>query len=175
MTQEMNMNYLHFIYGTVFGALLLSTSAAHAQSAEDIVISPEVTTRVPIANFGGQFPPKPPGVPTDIHRKVVNLFKRINNAYPDASRQRIFNRIGQELDINPERLFNAYHDSPSLNPPVIDTPQISPRAIDQAIERPNRASRPTVDRRIERIRPVRVARPVSPTRIRPTRVRPSGR
>jgi|GEM_PF-5562840 len=123
-------------------------------------------------------------VPAELHRKVVRLYFRIHNAYPDASRQRIFIKIAEELGIAPRRLWNLYHNPPRPNPgPVITDAQ----RVDK-VDRASPSAAPTrqvtdrrrsVDRipsdtvrtdraRVERIGPsrpeVRPVRPVRPER-----------
>lgn len=126
---------------------------------------------------GAGYPDKPEGVPTELHRKVVQLYKRIHNAYPDASRKRIFQKIGQELGVNPRRLWNAYHTprDPNAGPPTIDVrpvdaAHVDPARVDTRRDTRSRDARPADARRTDRVRDRRV-RDRRATRRPPARVR----
>jgi hypothetical protein len=138
------------------------------------------------------YPEKPDGVPSDIHRQLVQMLERLENAHPDATEKRLFNQIAGELGIAPERLWNAYHrdlgpPGQELDRPMSDTARAGKLDLSRTTDRPARtpeaqAARPQLraqTQRVERpasVRPserVRVQRPVE--RVRPERVAPSGR
>lgn len=130
---------------------------------------------------GGGYPPKPDGVPTDLHRQVVKLYQRLHAAHPDASRQRIFSKIGEELGIAPERLWNAYHDQGGgRTPPLTAPPLTKAETLDRSDKLTvRRADRPVADAvrgsvrsavpeggmRVERV--ARAERPQRLERVRP--------
>lgn len=144
---------------------------AFEKASGDLVTGPVITTpRGPDrGQDGAHYPDKPDGVPTELHRKVVKLYKRIHNAHPDASRKRIFQKIGQELGINPRRLWNAYHTprDPDVGPPIVDA-----RRVDAARDTRTRDVRPAATRSARRDRAGdRRVRDRRATRRPPARVR----
>lgn len=170
--------------GLIAGGFCLSGSAM-AQTNRDgstvTVASPAIS--VDRLSNGSHYPDKPNGVPPELHRKVVKLYKRIHNAYPDASRKRIFLKIAEELGIAPRRLWNAYHNPPEPNPgPVI----VDARRVDPATDAQTRKERPVREARRDQVRDtrardrasdrasdrVRDRRRVSDRRARPVRTRP---
>jgi len=167
---------------SLFAGTVFCTASATAQTA--ITASDAAQTRVPAAVSGPvivtdrpgtdwHYPPPPNGVPPELHRKVVHLYKRIHNAYPDASRKRIFLKIAEELGIAPRRLWNAYH-----NPPGMDG-RLDVHRVDRETDKRVRDARPVDTGRGDRVRDRRVRanrvtdRPrARVTRDRPVRTRP---
>lgn len=84
-----------------------------------LAVPPAISADMPPA---AGYPPKPDGIPANLHRQVVKLYERLHAAYPDAPRQRIFSKIADELGIAPERLWNAYHDQAREPTPRITAP-----------------------------------------------------
>ena len=74
------------------GVTAYFASTADAQSSETVDIAGPATILSNVSD-GSDYPAPPNGVPPELHRKVVHLYKRIHNAYPDASRQRVFLKI----------------------------------------------------------------------------------
>ncbi len=173
----------------MLGTGLLYSGSAIAQTAAstttaDRADAPVIAGPVIMADrvgSGANYPDKPHGVPSELHRKVVQLYKRIHNAYPDASRKRIFLKIAQELDIAPRRLWNIYHHphEPGTRPVVTDAKRIDAardvrpvdrRTRDRAQDRTRDRAR---DRTRDRTRDRRADRPRDRVRRdRPARTRP---
>jgi len=151
------------------GATVYFAKAAEAQTLETTDISGPAVILSDISNHA-DYPPPPDGVPPELHRKVVHLYKRIHNAYPDASRQRVFLKIAEHLGINPRRLWNAYHPSDRVRPNVRPTDVARDRQTDRVRDR--RTDR--VRDRVSRIDRARIDRPLRdrPVRDRPVRDRP---
>nr|WP_070959853.1 hypothetical protein [Hyphomonas sp. Mor2] len=145
------------------GATVYFATTAAAQSSETVEIAGPVAIPSDVSDRAN-YPAPPNGVPPELHRKVVHLYKRIHNAYPDASRQRIFLKIAEELGIHPRRLWNAYHPSDRVRPDVRPTDVKRDRVRDRQTDRVR-------DRRTDRVRD-RVARIDRPLRDRPVRDRP---
>ncbi len=169
---------------SLFAGTIFCTATATAQTA--VTASDASQVRAPAAagpvivtdrpDTDWHYPPPPNGVPPELHRKVVHLYKRIHNAYPDASRKRIFLKIAEELGIAPRRLWNAYHNPPGsdVRPPLVDV-----QRVDQATDKRVRDARPADTRPGDRVRDRRVRadrvtdRPrARVTRDRPVRTRP---
>jgi len=170
---------------SLFAGTVFCTATATAQTAATTSDATQVRAPVTVAgpvivtdrpDMDGHYPPPPNGVPPELHRKVVHLYKRIHNAHPDASRNRIFLKIAEELGIAPRRLWNAYHNpsTTDVRPPVVDV-----RRVDRDTDKRVRDARPVDTRpgdraRDRRVRADRVTdRPrVRVTRDRPVRTRP---
>lgn len=146
------------------GATVYFAKSAQAQTPEMSKISGPAVILSDISSQAG-FPPPPDGVPPALHRKVVHLYKRIHNAYPDASRQRIFLKIAEQLDIHPRRLWNAYHPSDRVRPDVRPSDIARDRRTDRVRDR-------QTDRVRDRVSPVDRSRIDRPLRDRPVRDRP---
>lgn len=145
------------------GATMYFATSAAAQSPEAVDIAGPAVIVTDVSDRS-DFPAPPDGVPPELHRKVVHLYKRIHNAYPDASRQRVFLKIAEELGIHPRRLWNAYHPSDRARPDVRPSDVARDRVRDRQTDRVR-------DRRTDRVRD-RVARIDRPLRDRPVRDRP---
>lgn len=150
------------------GATVYFAGSSSAQSVEPVDVTGPAVILSDISDHA-DYPAPPDGVPPELHRKVLHLYKRIHNAYPDASRQRVFLKIAEELGIHPRRLWNAYHPSDRVRPDVRPTDVARDRVRDRQIDRVR-------DRRTDRIRD-RVARSDRaridrPMRDRPVRDRP---
>lgn len=146
------------------GATVYFAKSAEAQAPEMAEISgPAVILSG--ASSQADYPPPPDGVPPELHRKVVYLYKRIHNAYPDASRQRIFLKIAEHLDIHPRRLWNAYHSNDRVRPDVRPTDMTRDQRTDRVRDR-------QTDRVRDRVSPVDRTRIDRPLRDRPVRDRP---
>lgn len=168
--------------GAAFAQADTSVSLASADRATTAQISQPVQS-VGLATDVRPHHTPPHGVPPRLHRKVLQLYKRIHNAYPDASRKRVFIKIAQVLEINPRRLWNLYHhDHPSDGPIIVDvrhvdvaTDRVSDRVTDRARDRVrDRATdRPQRDRARDRVRDRPVLRDRA-HRDRPVRQRPRG-
>ena len=146
------------------GATAYFAAGASAQSAEPAVIAGPAVILSDISDERPHATP-PHGVPPELHRKVVHLYQRIHNAYPDASRQRIFLKIAEELGINPRRLWNAYHPSdrpgPDVRPVDVAPDRIRDRQVDRVRDRPTDRARDRVSRR-DRVRLNRPQRDLRP-------------
>lgn len=147
------------------GATAYFATSAAAQSVEPVDVAGPAVILSDVSDRA-QRPAPPNGVPPALHRKVLHLYKRIHNAYPDASRQRIFLKIAEELGINPRRLWNAYHPSDRARPDAKRPNVARDRQVDRVRER--RTDR--VRDRVARIDRARIDRPI---RDRPVRDRPS--
>ncbi len=175
----------------MLGTGLLYSGSAIAQTAAttttaDRADAPVIAGPLIMADrvgSGANFPDKPHGVSSRLHRKVVQLYKRIHNAYPDASRKRIFLKIAEILDVAPRRLWNIYHHPhrPDVGPHVTDAKRLDVagdvRPTDRrAQDRPrDRVKDRTRDRRRarDRTRDRRADRPRDRVRRdRPARTRP---
>lgn len=150
------------------GGTIYFATQASAQVSSTEVVGPAVI--VSDASDRRTHSEPPAGVPPELHRKVLHLYKRIHNAYPDASRQRVFLKIAEELGINPRRLWNAYHPSDLGRPDVKPTDRVRDRARDRQVDRVR-------DRQVDRVhdRSIRLdrARIDRPSRDRAVRDRPS--
>lgn len=134
----------------IAGTLYLTAQASEDSAAPQLVTGPTVAIDARTIDIA-----PPTGVPSELHRKVMHLYKRIHNAYPDASRQRVFNKIAEELGINPQRLWNAYHSGSGGRVDIYPTDRVVDRKVDQ---RTDRQVDRTTDRVVDRVtdRPVRV-------------------
>ncbi|MCR9078834.1 MAG: hypothetical protein NXH78_07025 [Hyphomonadaceae bacterium] len=146
------------------GATAYFATSAAAQAAEPAEIAGPAVILSDVSDRAHR-PAPPEGVPPALHRKVLHLYKRIHNAYPDASRQRIFLKIAEELGINPRRLWNAYHPSDRVRRDVKRRDIVRDRQIDRVRDRQTDRVRD----RVTRIDRARIDRPV---RDRPVRDRP---
>lgn len=151
---------------TAIGATIYFASMASAQTAQSAEISSPALILSDISDQSRHSIP-PEGVPPELHRKVLHLYKRIHNAYPDASRKRVFLKIADELGIHPRRLWNAYHPNDRGGPDVRPVDVVRDRQIDRVRDR-------QVDRvrdhslRTDRVRNDRLVRD-RPQRDRPRR------
>ena len=146
------------------GATAYFATSAAAQTAEPADIAGPAVILSDVSDRAHQ-PAPPEGVPPELHRKVLHLYKRIHNAHPDASRKRIFLKIADELGIHPRRLWNAYHPSDRAGPDVIRPDVVRDRQIDRVRDR-------RTDRVRDRVARIDRARIDRPTRDRPVRDRP---
>ena len=170
--------------GTALTQATVSAADSGRVKAQTVTAGPIIITDR--GHHGAGYPDKPNGVPAELHRKVVRLYKRLHSAHPDASRKRIFLKIAEVLGIAPRRLWNAYHNppGPDVGPPLVvvsrvdiacdarvrpvDTRPSDQRPTDRANDRPTDRAR---DRRVRRDRVTDRPR-VRVTRDRPVRTRP---
>ena len=163
--------------GTALAQATVTTADSGRVKAQTVTVGPTIVTDR--GHDGAGYPDKPNGVPAELHRKVVHLYKRLHSAHPDASRKRIFLKIAEVLGIAPRRLWNAYHNppGPDVGPPIVDARRVdvaSDARVRPVDTRPH-DRRPT-DRANDRVRDRRdrvTDRPrVRVTRDRPVRTRP---
>ncbi len=157
--------------GTVFYTATATAQTSVTASEMARVQAPAAISLADRPDTNGHYPPRPDGVPSELHRKVVQLYYRIHNAYPDASRKRILQKIANELGIAPQRLWNAYHSPPvaDVRPPLVDVQPIDRRTNERAPD-----ARPVDTHRGDRLsdRRVRAERVTDRPRARVTRDRP---
>ena len=158
------------------GATAYFASSAAAQTAEPVEVAGPAVILSDVSDRSG-YPAPPDGVPPELHRKVLHLYKRIHNAYPDASRKRIFLKIAEELGIHPRRLWNAYHPSDTARRDARLTDVAPDKVRDGVTDRvrdrqTDRVRDRQTDRVSDRVMRMDRARLDRPSRDRPVRDRP---